>query len=248
MVDFPNLDAVHSPAPALPAPMAHHSQGQVAQYAPQRSLMRTLGTFTGGGFFFVFLLIVADLVLLPSLKPSQLWGEFIGNVQRAQTETSGPATVTLEQQLAEVRAQEQAKAQEQVATVQSQLDTTREAYASLYRRSEALVSGFMQMQQQAMNYRAEAARLGTAGGGMVNMGTGFMCGLSRMNNDGDADGWCAANDRVRQGTVGDMQQAVMISHDQLTQEIFGGLPDPAVQRVRQDRREPPRWQLEPDQP
>lgn len=236
MVDFPNLDAVHSPAPALPAPMAHHPQGQTAQYAPQRGLMRTIGTFTGGGFFFVFLLIVADLLFMPSLKPSQLWGEFIGNVQRAQTETSGPATVTLEQQLAEVRAQEQAKAQEQVARVQSQLDTTREAYGSLYRRAETLATGFMQMQQQMMNYRAEAVRLGSAGGGIVNMGTGFMCGLSRASNDGDPEGWCAANDRVRSGQVNDMQGAVAISREQLDQELFGGLPDPAVERIQADRR------------
>lgn len=238
MVDFPNLDSVQPQTATLPAQMGgYHQQGQVA-HAPQRNLMRTIGTFTGGGFFFVIILILADLVLMPSLKPSQVWGAFMGNIARAQTEASGPSTVKLEQQLAEVRAQEQAKAQaaaqEQVARVQSQLDTTKEAYGSLYRRSEALVGGYMQMQQQAQQYRAQAVSTGNLGASYVNMGTSFMCSLSRASDDGDKDGWCASNDRVRQGQVDDISGA-MISREQLEQEIFGGLPDPAVGRIKQDQ-------------
>ena len=83
---------------------------------------------------------------------------------------------------------------------------------------------------------------------MVNMGTGFMCALSRANGDGDADGWCAANDRVRQGQVQDVNGGVGLSREQLQQELFGGLPDPAIQRVNEDRRQQVNWQLEPDQP
>lgn len=249
MVDFPNMDAVHPQTAVLPSPMQHPQQGQIAQYGqPQRSIMRTLGTFTGGGFFFVFLLIVADLVFMPSLKPSQLWGEFTGNVQRAQIETSGPATVTLEQQLANVRAQEQAKAQEQVARVQSQLDTTREAYASLYKRGDTFIGQYLEMQKAMQQYRAEAVRAGSAGGGIINMGTGFMCAMSRANGDGDPDGWCTANDRVRQGQVQDINGGVGISREQLQQELFGDLPDPAMQRVRADQKQSANWQLEPDQP
>ena len=248
MVDFPNMEAVHPQTAPLPAPMGHHPQGQVAQYAPQRSLKALIGSFAGGSFFVVLLIVIGELVLMPSLKPSQLLGSFYGNASRAQIEASAPAQVDLEQQLAQVRAQEQAKAQEQVARVQSQLDTTREAYASLYRRGDAFISGYLQMQQAMMQYRAEAVRAGSAGGGMVNMGTGFMCALSRANGDGDAEGWCAANDRVRQGQVQDVNGGVGLSREQLQQELFGGLPDPAIQRVNEDRRQQVNWQLEPDQP
>jgi hypothetical protein len=110
-------------------------------------------------------------------------------------------------------------------------------HRGLYRRAETLATGFMQMQQQMMTYRAEAVRAGSAGGGLVNMGTGFMCAMSRANNDGDPDGWCSANDRVRSGQVNDMQGAVAISREQLDQELFGGLPDPAIERVNRDRQQ-----------
>lgn len=235
MVDFPNLDSVQPQTATLPAQMGgYHQQGQIA-HAPQRNLMRTIGTFTGGGFFFIIILILADLVLMPSLKPSQVWGAFMGNVARAQTEASGPSAVKLEQQLAQVRAQEQAKAQaaaqEQVARVQSQLDTTKEAYGSLYRRSEALVGGYMQMQQSAQQYRAQAASMGNIGASYVNMGTSFMCALSRANDDGDREGWCASNDRVREGQAQDLD-SVMVTRQQLEEQLYGGLPDPPVQRVR----------------
>lgn len=127
----------------------------------------------------------------------------MGNVARAQTEASGPATVKLQQQLAHVQAEEQAKAQAamqvEVAKVQNDLAVTREAYGSLYRRTESLVTGYMQMQASAQQYRAQAASAGNLGSTYVNMGTSFMCSLSRANNDGDKDGWCASNDRVHQG-------------------------------------------------
>ena len=231
MVEFPNLDSVQPQTATLPAQMgSHHQQGQIAQ-TPQRNLMRTIGTFTGGGFFFIFILILADLVLMPSLKPSQVWGTFMGNVARAQTEASGPSTVKLQQQLAQVQAQEQAKAQQQVARVQNQLDTTREAYGSLYRRSEALVGSFLQVQATAQQYRSQAAAAGNMGASYVNMGTSFMCSISRANNDGDKDGWCASNDRVREGQAQDLD-SVVVTKQQLEEQLYGGLPDPPVQRVR----------------
>jgi hypothetical protein len=235
MVDFPNLDSVHLQTATLPAQIGeHHQQGQIA-HSPQRNLMRTIGTFTGGGFFFIFILILADLVLMPSLKPSQVWGTFMGNVARAQTEASGPSAVKLEQQLAQVRSQEQAKAQaaaqEQVARVQNQLDTTKEAYGSLYRRSEALVGSFLQVQATAQQYRSQAAAAGNMGASYVNMGTSFMCAISRANDDGDKDGWCASNDRVREGQAQDLN-SVVVTKEQLEQQLYGGLPDPPVQRVR----------------
>lgn len=235
MVDFPNMDTVHPQTAPLPAPMGYQPQGQVAQYAPQRSLKALIGSFASGSVLVVLLVIIGELLFDAAYKPSQLLGDFYGNASRAQIEATTDAQVDLEQQLAQVRAQEQAKAQEQVARVQSQLDTTREAYASLYRRGDTFISGYLQMQQAMMQYRAEAVRLGSAGGGMVNMGTGFMCALSRANGDSDPDGWCAANDRVRQGQVQDVNGGVGLSREQLQQELFGGLPDPAIQRVSEDR-------------
>ena len=238
MVDFPSLDTVHPQAAQMHAPMMHPQQGQIAHQAqPTRRLATIFGSFAGGSFFLLALILIGELAFKDDLRPSQLLGDFYGNASRAQIEASTDAQVSLEQQLAEVRAQEQAKAQEQVARVQSQLDTTREAYGSLYRRAETLATGFMQKQQQMMTYRAEDVRAGSAGGGLVNMGTGFMCAMSRANNDGDPDGWCSANDRVRSGQVNDMQGAVAISREQLDQELFGGLPDPAIERVNRDRQQ-----------
>ena len=69
-----------------------------------------------------------------------------------------------------------------------------------------------------------------------------------VGGDGDADGWCASNDRVRQGQVQDVNGGVGLSREQLQQELFGDLPDPATQRVRADQRQQVNWQLEPDQP
>ena len=39
------------------------------------------------------------------------------------------------------------------------------------------------------------------------------------------------------GQVNDMQGAVAISREQLDQELFGGLPDPAIERVNRDRQQ-----------
>lgn len=234
MVDFPNLDAVHPQTNHLPAPIAH-PQGQPMHYAPQRSLMGLIGSFAGGSFFLLLLIVVGELAFKDALRPSQLLGDFHGNAARAQIEASAPAQINLEQQLAQVRAQEQAKAQEQVARVQNQLDTTREAYSSLYRRGDAFIAQYLEMQKAMQQYRAEAVRMGSAGGGIINMGTGFMCAMSRAKGDGDPDGWCSANDRVRQGQVQDINNGVGLSREQLQEQLFGGLPDPAIQRVREDR-------------
>lgn len=148
MVDFPKMDEVHPQAVTIAPPMdMTHQHGHMQAAPQQRSLIRTIGTFTGGGVFFLVLLVLAEAVLIDDLKPSKLWGGFMGKTQAEQIKASEAATVGLEQQLAHVRAEEQQKAQAQLAQLQNQLDTTKEAYGSLYRRSEALVTGYMSMQQ-----------------------------------------------------------------------------------------------------
>lgn len=233
MVDFPKMDEVHPQAVTIAPPMdMTHQHGHMQAAPQQRSLIRTIGTFTGGGVFFLVLLVLAEAVLIDDLKPSKLWGGFMGKTQAEQIKASEAATVGLEQQLAHVRAEEQQKAQAQLAQLQNQLDTTKEAYGSLYRRSEALVTGYMSMQQTAQQYRSQAVSTGNIGATYVNMGTSFMCAISRAKDDGDADGWCASNDRVRQGQVSDFD-STLVSREQLEQQIFGGLPDPAVARVKE---------------
>ena len=235
MVDFPNMHDMNDVHTQTLTPTGHmdpvpQPRGQVQRYGAKRSAWQKIGAFTQGSVVLILLLVLAQFALKDDLKPSKVWGGLLGAMHAEQIQASQPATVNLETQLAHVRADEQAKAQAKLNQLQAQLDTTKAAYGSLYQRGTELVTGFLQMQNTAQQYRAQAASTGNLGSVYVNMGTSFMCGLSRLNNDGDKDGWCASNDRVRDGQDHDLN-SVMVTREQLQEKIFGGLPDPATGRV-----------------
>ena len=96
MVDFPSLDTVHPQAAQMHAPMMHPQQGQIAHQAqPTRRLATIFGSFAGGSFFLLALILIGELAFKDDLRPSQLLGDFYGNASRAQIEASTDAQVRL---------------------------------------------------------------------------------------------------------------------------------------------------------
>lgn len=239
MVDFPNIQAVtQSPPPNEAGNIANYdneNRGFTAKNAAVKLVGGLVSLLSKGTFFLMALVVLAEFNLDDPYKPTTVWAGITGGLTSKQIQATEQAQVALEKQLSQVRAEEQAKAnteyQAKIAMLQNELDMNRDAYNTLYSRANEFAQAYMMMQEGLQKAALELNSSGQIGSQFVRMFTNGLCAASRASNDGDADGYCAADQRVAQGSNNDLSLGLK-SYDQLRADIFGGLPDPAPQRVR----------------
>jgi hypothetical protein len=216
---------------------------------PPRSGGGILKGILGGGFAVMMVMVIAEAAFITPLKPSTLIGTFQGNTEAVEVTAKKDEVADAEKQIAEARIEGERAAearyqrelreielgyQEEVRGLQSELDRTTQAYATLYQRTNAVVSAAMQQEAQLIDAQQRAIAAGQGGLAVGAQFADMGCLLGQAIGSPELQGACGVGQQIRQGMVREQTQAFNNYRSDVFRGVFSGLPDPALERVQAD--------------
>lgn len=200
---------------------------------------RTLISLGANSLMLLFIVGLIELAAPSGWKPTDIIATAMVNYETAMIEgtmvprseaeqliaearTSGERAAEIEFQ-AELRAIEFDYAQ-QLANVQTNLQTGMTAYQSLYERTNQIYQGAIQMEQTVLAQQQAAIRDTQSGQSFLANGADLLCPLMPE--------LCQVSDRIREDMADDLVTAGRSGRGSIMRDMLAGIEDPASLRSR----------------
>lgn len=229
----------------FPAPVQRQPIQPMAPVARPGGWLRTLATFGMPGLVMLFALGLLQVFAPYDWKPTVMIGKAIAQYEVTVIQDTLMDRAEAEQRIAEARTEGERTAElafqadlraiefdyaQQLATVQTNLQTSMNAYQSLYERTNQIYQGALQMEGTILAQQQAAIRDTQGGQAFLANGADLLCPLMPE--------LCQVSDRIRADMAGDLVTAGRTGRGSVMRDMIRGLEDPASLRARLMPQEP----------